>query len=175
MSERERAWAKAAAWIIGAEGGYVNDPDDPGGETKFGISKRAYPTLDIAGLTEADALEIYRRDYWERNRCDVLAEAVPGLALAHFDASVNSGGAAAAKLLCRALGVTPEVEWTSSGVLVSLGHRLAAGAAPDALVETLLLERAFYVASLRNAPKYIRGWMNRIKALREAARLMKEI
>lgn len=44
--------------------GYVNDPNDPGGETKYGISKKAYPKLDIKELTLEDALAIYHRDYW---------------------------------------------------------------------------------------------------------------
>jgi len=46
------------------EGGYVNDPNDPGGETKYGISKRRYPNLDIKNLTVADATAIYLRDFW---------------------------------------------------------------------------------------------------------------
>lgn len=46
------------------EGGYVDDPDDPGGETKYGISKRKYPDVDIKNLSIDDAVEIYRRDYW---------------------------------------------------------------------------------------------------------------
>jgi hypothetical protein len=48
------------------EGGYVFDRDDPGGETKYGISKRSYPLLEIAGLTRDDAIGIYFRDYWRK-------------------------------------------------------------------------------------------------------------
>ena len=47
------------------EGGYVNDPDDPGGETNFGICKRYYPEVDIKNLTEAQAEAIYLRDFWK--------------------------------------------------------------------------------------------------------------
>ena len=49
---------EAIEHVLKFEGGYVNDPDDPGGETNFGISKRSYPDLDIAALTVADAVEI---------------------------------------------------------------------------------------------------------------------
>jgi lysozyme family protein len=56
--------------LIGHEGGYVNHPGDPGGETKFGISKRAYPALDIKALTLGQAKAIYRRDYWIPAGCD---------------------------------------------------------------------------------------------------------
>lgn len=74
------------------EGGYVNDPRDPGGETKYGISKRAYPDMDIAALTTQQAAAIYRRDYWQRAGCDDLP---PAQAAALFDAAVNAGAARA--------------------------------------------------------------------------------
>ena len=46
------------------EGGYVNDPDDLGGETNFGITKRFYPDVDIKNMLKTEAVTIYRRDYW---------------------------------------------------------------------------------------------------------------
>lgn len=72
--------------ILKHEGGYVNDPRDPGGETKFGISKRAYPTLNIKDLTKEVAIEIYRRDYWNR-----IDKTFPELNLIAFDCAVNQG------------------------------------------------------------------------------------
>lgn len=50
--------------VIENEGGYVNNPADPGGETRYGISKRAYPNVDITNLTLDEAEAIYRRDFW---------------------------------------------------------------------------------------------------------------
>ena len=82
--------------VIGHEGGYVNNSKDPGGETKYGISKRAYPTLDIKSLTLADAKAIYKRDYWDRAQCDALP---PGVAFDVFDAAV-AGSAAHAWPFC---------------------------------------------------------------------------
>src|SRR5215467_13679816 len=70
------------------EGGYGNDPDDPGGETNFGISKAAYPDVDIANLTQDDAIEIYKRDYWHKPRIDGLPDSVSGKV---FDMGVNMG------------------------------------------------------------------------------------
>ncbi|HRQ68067.1 MAG TPA: glycosyl hydrolase 108 family protein [Candidatus Syntrophosphaera sp.] len=52
------------------EGGYNNDPNDPGGETNFGISKRYHPKEDIKNLTRERAIEIYRNEYWLRYKCD---------------------------------------------------------------------------------------------------------
>jgi lysozyme family protein len=74
--------------VIGVEGGYVNDPADPGGETKYGITKRSYPNLDIANLTLDEAKAIYQRDYWNPLSLDTEPYSV---ALLLFDAAVNQG------------------------------------------------------------------------------------
>ncbi len=57
---------------IGVEGGYINDPDDPGGETKFGISKRSYPDINIKLVTVDLAREIYKQDFWDRLNLDAV-------------------------------------------------------------------------------------------------------
>lgn len=74
--------------VVGVEGKYSNDPRDPGGETQYGISKRAYPQLDIANLTLGAAKEIYLRDYWRACKCDELPK---DIALVMFDCAVNQG------------------------------------------------------------------------------------
>lgn len=84
------------------EGGYVNDPVDPGGETKYGISKRSYPNVDIAALTPDQAVDIYRNDYWEAPRINELPASV---AYAVFDMGVNAGPGRAIKILQRILGI----------------------------------------------------------------------
>ena len=56
--------------VLRREGGYVNSPHDRGGETKYGISKNAYPHEDIRGLTIDRAMQLYRRDYWDRANVD---------------------------------------------------------------------------------------------------------
>lgn len=84
MSDFARALDFTLLW----EGGYVNHPSDPGGATKYGISQRSYPELDIKSLTRDEAGAIYRRDYWDRLNLD----AVPWpLCAAAFDYAVNSG------------------------------------------------------------------------------------
>ena len=79
------------------EGGYVDDPDDAGGETNFGISKRSYPDLDIKNLTVGQAKEIYYRDYWQPVRAESLRH--QRLAESVFDFGVNSGKRRASKYL----------------------------------------------------------------------------
>jgi lysozyme family protein len=86
-------------------GGYTNDPVDPGGETKWGVSKRAHPSLDIKNLTREQAEKIYKHDYWDRVRGDELP--LP-IALILFEQAVNQGYVGAVKGLQRTLGVTPD-------------------------------------------------------------------
>jgi lysozyme family protein len=91
--------------VIGHEGGYVNNPKDPGGETRYGISKRAYPAEDIRNLTLARAKELYLRDYWLQAGCDKVPG---GVAFDLFDTAVNSGVSRAVKMLQTAVGVTAD-------------------------------------------------------------------
>jgi len=89
--------------VLFREGGYVNDPLDLGGETKFGISKKAYPWLDIANLSLEDARAIYKRDYWDKLRLDELQHAE--IAEKIFDVAVNMGPRAAIVILQQALNL----------------------------------------------------------------------
>jgi lysozyme family protein len=91
--------------LIPREGEYSNNPNDPGGETKFGISKRAYPHLDIKSLTLEAAKAIYRQDYWNKALCPSLPDP---LQFQVFDTAVNSGPRQATALLQRALGVADD-------------------------------------------------------------------
>jgi len=74
----------------------VNDPNDSGGETKYGISKREYPNLDIPNLTLQQAQQIYQRDYWNALNCDAHSWE---MALVLFDCGVNQGVSAAKGIL----------------------------------------------------------------------------
>ena len=77
----------AFAKLIGNEGGYVNDPSDPGGETKYGISKRSYPSEDIPNLTLERAKYIYHVDFWGPCGADSLPDL---LKFEMFDLAVNT-------------------------------------------------------------------------------------
>ena len=93
------SFSLAIKFTLRWEGGYVNHPSDPGGETKFGISKRAYPDVDIKNLTEDQAKNIYYQDYWLPAGCEDLE---PLLAICVFDAAVNVGVRRAKKWLDQA-------------------------------------------------------------------------
>ncbi len=85
--------------VLEHEGGYVNDPKDLGGETNFGITKRFYPDVDIKNLTKEQAKEIYKRDYWDKNRIESLPRELWHI---FFDMCVNMGRGTAVKILQRA-------------------------------------------------------------------------
>ena len=85
--------------VLEHEGGYVNDPTDLGGETKYGITKRFYPDIDIKNLTIEQAKEIYKKDYWDRNKVESLPQ---NLWHIYFDMCVNMGKRTAVKVLQRA-------------------------------------------------------------------------
>jgi hypothetical protein len=94
------AFESAVEIILGYEGGekITRDPHDPGGVTKYGISQKAHPDLDIENLSKAQAVEIYRKLYWVPIGADALP---PGLALAAFDCAVNQGVGTARALLAK--------------------------------------------------------------------------
>ena len=85
--------------VLHHEGGYVNDPKDLGGETKYGITKRFYPDVDIKNLTIEQATEIYKKDYWDKNKVESLPQ---NLWHIYFDMCVNMGKRTAVKVLQRA-------------------------------------------------------------------------
>ena len=86
--------------VLEHEGGYVNDPYDKGGETKFGIAKRWFPDLDIKNLTKSDAVNIYYNNYWKPSKADFLPN---DLKSTYFDMCVNMGQRRAVKILQQAI------------------------------------------------------------------------
>ena len=85
--------------VFKKEGGYVNDPKDPGGETKYGISKKAFPNVDIKSLTKEDAKKIYMDNYWKPSKAESIPEKLRHI---YFDMCVNFGIRGAGRVLQRA-------------------------------------------------------------------------
>ena len=145
---------KAFELVIGEEGGYVNDPRDPGGETKYGIAKRYHPKVDIAALTLSQAKDIYRRDYWEPAQIDLLPWAV---AYVFFDAVVNMGLNTASKLMQEALGEVPDgiIGPRTRAAMIAQGNDIE-------LVVRFQAERGLYYASRGHFDRFGRGWLRRV-------------
>jgi len=148
---------RAVEFVLREEGGYSNDPLDAGGETNFGISKRAYPGLNIRSLTRREAIEIYRRDYWDR-----LPTLPPRLAIAVFDFAVNAGVSRAIKTLQSGIGVNPD------GAVGPITRAALNRLSDDDALALFSAERAIFYAGLRDFPRYGRGWLRRtFRAFRE--------
>ena len=139
--------------VLSHEGGYVNDPRDPGQETRWGISKRAYPHLDIRNLTRAQAIDIYRRDFWQRVRGDELPREFAFQAL---DAAVNHGIGNAVRWMQRAAGVADD------GVIGPVTLAAVQRAQPADLVLRFNAERLRFYAKLTTFATFGRGWVNRV-------------
>lgn len=142
--------------LIGHEGGYVNDPTDPGGETKYGISKRAYPRVDIKGLTLEGAKRLYREDYWDPLGGDSLGDP---LDYAIFDLAVNSGVKTATKMLQTALGILPDGAWgpASAAALTAARDR-------KTVALRVAATRLGYMTCLATWEHHSKGWARRIAA-----------
>ncbi len=139
--------------VVGLEGGYVNDPDDPGGETIYGITKRDHPDLFAKGQpTLAQAKERYQVQYWIVCSCDRLPAPYD---LIVFDAAVNQGPTMAVKMLQKALRV--KIDGQVGPVTIAACQN--AGKEGPALV---LTERAIRYVGTRGFDRFGRGWLKRL-------------
>lgn len=137
---------------LGHEGGYVNNPADPGGETQWGISKRAYPTVNIKTLTREQAIEIYERDYWLPMGSTLSAAVNYQL----FDATVNHGRGNAVRFLQRAVGVADDGVWGPRSAAACKAMKEA-----DVLLR-FLAERLTFMTKLSTWQTFGKGWARRI-------------
>lgn len=142
--------------------GYVNDPLDTGGETKFGVAKNANPDLNIRTLTWAQAKDVYYKRYWVPAGCAGL----PGrIAVLHFDGAVNHGVSRAGIFLQKAVGTTQD------GKVGPATQAKAKSLDEYAVCDDILKQReAFYraiVAAKPNQARFLGGWLRRIHEMRD--------
>lgn len=130
---------KALEFVLKWEGGYVNDPDDPGGETKWGISKRAHPDLEISLLTPNVAASIYADEYWDALGCDSIEFPYN---VAVFDSAVN-------------LGVDRVGRWCQSCQ------------SPSEILDKRRQHYISLATKNPSMKKYLRGWLNRLNDLQK--------
>lgn len=141
--------------------GYVNDPDDRGGETKFGVAQKANTDLNISRLTWEQAKAVYYKRYWIAGGCHLL----PGrVAVLHFDGCVNHGIKKAGIFLQRAVGTTPD------GIVGPATAAKTKSLNQFAVCTAVCNQREqFYRSIVANNPvqgKYLNGWLRRINEMR---------
>lgn len=150
------------------EGGYSDDPADPGGATNMGITRatlarargRAVTKSEVRELSRAEAAEIYRSLFWAPVSGDLLAS---GLDAALFDFGVNSGPARAVRILQQILGVN-EAEGIGPKTLAALARKN-----PETVIWTLSRARQGFLERLRTFRSFGRGWSARVAAVEKAA------
>lgn len=142
-----------ASRLLSAEGNYVNNPDDPGGETKYGISKRSYPNLNIKDLTFEDAKAIYKKDFWDTVNADSL---YPSVTFQLFDFAINSGIQTAIRYLQRSVGVADDGHWGP------ISKAAAAKMSENDMLMLLNANRLEFMTSLSTWPTFAKGWARRI-------------
>ena len=145
--------------ILESEGGFVDDPQDFGGKTNFGLSQRSYPDIDIETLTKETAIEIYYKDYWIPMNVQIIP--IDELTLHVFDHGVNAGSKIAIRLLQRLIGVSDDGyigEITLKGIDAYIG---------DIVGEYIKRRKLFYVTLVQNKPelrKFLKGWLARVES-----------
>lgn len=142
----------AVQFVLREEGGYSNDPNDPGGETNFGISKRYHPNLDIKALTVNDATDIYRTEYWLKYQCNNIPAPLSVILL---DSLVNPGTDAAIRCLQEAFKLLP-----ADGVMGPNTLRMAQRAVLSD-VDRFTIKRIRYYMSRPGFAMYGDGWLAR--------------
>jgi len=159
---------KCMEMLLAHEGGYVNHPSDPGGMTNLGVTKRTYDEFNgtdideegMRNLTVEDVMPIYRRNYWERCRCQDLPD---GIDWAVFDWAVNSGTGRAAKALQRAVG-TLEDGAIGPQTLMCVGNEK-----PEEIINRIAIHRDSFYRELSTFDTFGRGWLRRNDETREQA------
>lgn len=129
-------------------GGYTNDPHDPGGETKWGISKRYHPNIDILKLDRHEAERIYYLEYWLASGADRMPWPY---CLAVFDSCVIPGIGATRLFIRAAEQDQSKIPFTKAMIVCNAREAYFRGR----------------VAKSPEKERYIRGWVNRINATRK--------
>ena len=157
--------------VLAKEGGFADDPADPGGATQMGITAhtlaawrgRPVSAEEVRALPAEEAKEIYRAQYWNLMRCEDLPR---GVDLAVFDFGVNAGPATAVKALQRAIGTMPD------GAVGPFTLRAAQSADTRALVGAICQARLEFYRGLAGFARFGRGWTSRVEDVRRQALLM---
>ena len=154
--------------ILHHEGGYVNHPKDPGGETNLGVTKRVYEehggTKDMKDLTFEDVAPIYKKSYWDRVKGDDLH---PALALCIFDFGVNAGTGRAAKFIQKIVGTAVD-GGIGPNSLKKIDAYVEKHGIED-VVKTYQSDRQKYYEKLKHFKTFGRGWTRRVNETTEAA------
>lgn len=153
MIKKSKLFDQCLRFVLKHEGGHVNDPKDPGGETIFGISRRAHPEAWANGRpTIEQAGDIYHRDYWMPLKCDDMP---PEIALCVFDLAVNAGNRRAAMML------QENIKVKADGVIGPVTIAAVNRADTINLCRSYTADRIMFYAGLDTFSRFGLGWVRR--------------
>ena len=147
------------ALVLKSEGGWVNNPKDPGGETNLGVTKAVWeewvghPVNSMKNLTPELVAPLYEQRYWRPCYGEVLPR---GLDLLSFSMAVNAGPGRSVKLLQQSLGCIPD------GVIGPATRSLICASNPATLISKFSETRREYYRALKNFPVFGHGWLSRV-------------
>ena len=145
--------------VLKSEGGWVNHPSDPGGETNLGVTKRVWveyvghPVESLKKLTKDDVAPLYELKYWRPCYCEVLPR---GLDFVVFSMGVNAGPGRSVKLLQSAIGCVPD------GVIGPRTRELISSSNGADIIKKFSTARREYYQSLKTFPMFGKGWLLRV-------------
>ena len=154
--------------LLKHEGGFVDHPKDPGGMTNLGVTKAVYDKwigresteAEMRGLTQDDVAPIYKKNYWDRCKCDQLPS---GADWSVFDWAVNSGTGRASKAMQKIVGAKQD------GAIGPKTLQMIANEKAEFLVERMYDQRQSFYEKLNTFETFGRGWTRRNKETKEAA------
>ena len=154
--------------VLAHEGGYVDHPSDPGGATNRGITLKVYRAFygehlgkqELREITVREAGAIYRKNYWDKCKCDALPA---GVEYAVFDQAVNSGPGRSVQWLQTAIRVKAD------GVIGSKTRTAVAGKDPVKVINDMCDERLAFLKQLGHWRDFGRGWSRRVSEVRQQA------
>jgi lysozyme family protein len=156
------------AQVLKSEGGYVNHPKDPGGETNMGVTKAAWSTWlkrtilpgEMAQLTHADIIPFYKALYWDKSYCNQLPTGIDYMV---FDASVNMGVGQSIKLFQKSLGGVPD------GIIGPNTMKLINEMNVKTMIDKYSAQKEMFYRSLGTFPTFGKGWLARVERVKQTA------
>lgn len=161
-------WQKSFELMLKSEGGYVNNPADPGGMTNLGVTKATWENwigresdeAEMRALTPEKVEPLYKRKFWDMCKCDDLPDGIDYLV---FDFAVNAGPGRSAKILQTAVSVTPD------GGIGPMTLAAVAQHSPADLIEKFSQSKEDFYRSLNTFATFGKGWLNRVAHVKQLA------
>jgi lysozyme family protein len=167
----DRNFSRALKLVLKYEGGFVNDPHDPGGATNKGVTlstfrlyvKKDGTVADLKHISDADVATCYRRHYWDEVRGDDLPD---GVDFATFDFAINSGPGRAARFLQDVVGATPD------GQIGPMTLSAVRAKHNSYVIDGLCAARLAFLKGLPTWKHFHKGWASRVASVRVEANKM---